>query len=163
MDERANRISPNDPYRRLGAVLALAAIDIRRQGTVSTDDKLLTCRSRSREESEHRTSDLPPAGRVVTYCYACGSQITPIALRDADVQAAYVEGCPSGWSEGSLPARRGALSDKSFDVIIRISDMKHPALDQLTKIVRTSRPDLRPRYRRLLTISRGQRNARAMG
>ncbi|OJU30588.1 MAG: chromate resistance protein [Nitrobacter sp. 62-13] len=46
----------------------------------------------------------------------------------------------------------------SFDAIIRVYDIKDPALDRLATIVRgadTSRPDLAPQCEGLLAISRG--------
>ena len=53
----------------------------------------------------------------------------------------------------------GHVGDRcSFDAIIRILDIKDPALDQLATIVRgadTSRPDLAPQCEGLLAISYG--------
>src|SRR5205823_4670110 len=56
-------------------------------------------------------------------------------------------------------AEFGHVGDRcSFDAIIRIYEIKNPALDELAKIVRgadTSRPDLTPQCDGLLAISYG--------
>src|SRR5438128_8321328 len=117
MDGSTPSVSPNNLYTRLGTASAPVLIDVRRQDTFGTDDKLIIgAFHRSPEDVERWRKDLPP-GRPVVACCSHGREVSQgvaTALRAAGIRAAYLEEGISGWKERRLPTRRnlGAASDK---------------------------------------------------
>ena len=122
-------ISPIDLYARLGAASAPVLIDVRREDSFSTDDRLIIgAFHRPPEGVERWRKELPPGRSVVAYCTHGHevSQGVAAALARAGVQAAYLEGGISSWKEQRLPTRKkdGGRSDKWVT-------REHPKIDRI--------------------------------
>src|ERR1043166_2004613 len=122
-------VSPHDLYARLGTAAAPALIDVRREDSFSTDDRLIIgAFRRPPDDVERWGGELPPGRPVVAYCVHGRevSQGVARALARAGVQAAYLEGGIAGWKEQGLPTRRkdGGQSDKWVT-------REHPKIDRI--------------------------------
>ena len=225
MDGSTNSISPETLYGKLGSNAAPIVIDVRREADFAGADRLVACAFHRRpDEVERWQKDLPSGRPVVAYCVH-GRQVSQgvvAALRSVGIEASFLEGGITGWTEQGLPTRRniGTLPSTwvtrehpkidriacpwliqrfidpdakfiyvpkeevlavaketggtpydidgvefthegercSFDTILRIYDIRDPALDHLATIVRgadTSRHDLSPQCGGLFAISLG--------
>jgi len=109
MDGNPLPISPNDLYDRLGTAAAPLLIDVRRPESFRADDKLIIgAVYRAPAEVQRWLIELPFGRPVVVYCVRGHevSQGVATALRIAGIEAAYVEGGITGWSEKGLPTRK---------------------------------------------------------
>jgi rhodanese-related sulfurtransferase len=130
MDEWPLSISAHQLYSHLGTALAPVLIDVRRQDDFAADDRLIVSAIHRRDDEVRQwAKDLGPARPVVAYCSHGRevSQSVASALRDAGVQAAYLDGGMSAWKESGLPTRRktGAAADHKW--VTR----EHPKIDRI--------------------------------
>ena len=111
MDEWPLSISAQQLYARLGTALAPALIDVRRDDAFAADNTLIVSAfHRSPDRVSQWAKDLRPSRPVVAYCIHGHevSQSAASALREAGIQAAYLEGGIAAWKESGLPTRRKA-------------------------------------------------------
>jgi rhodanese-related sulfurtransferase len=101
-------ISPHDLFARLGTAAAPLVIDVRRADDFAGAATLIpSAVHRAPETAERWRTELPIAP-IVVYCVH-GREISQGAaatLRAAGVDAAYLEGGITGWTEQHLPTRR---------------------------------------------------------
>ena len=103
------RISPHDLYARLGTASSPLLVDVRRQAAFDADDRLIVGARHEAPEAVGGWAGALPVGRpVVAYCVHGHevSQGVAAALRQAGIEAAYLEGGIAGWKEKGLPTRR---------------------------------------------------------
>src|SRR6516225_9852276 len=129
MDDRPIPISPSDLYGRLGTASAPVLLDVRRQDAFVADDRLIAgAIHRAPADVEHWRLDLPPGRPVVAYCADAGtaSRSVASALRDAGIDATYLEGGISGWKNLALPTRQrtGVVESKWVT-------REHPKIDRI--------------------------------
>jgi rhodanese-related sulfurtransferase len=122
-------ISPHDLYARLGTAAAPVLIDVRRQETFDTDDRLIIGAFHfPPEDVERWRGELPPGRPVVAYCMQGheASQGVAAALRAGGMNTAYLEGGISAWKQRALPTRKkaGGGSDKWVT-------REHPKIDRI--------------------------------
>ena len=129
MDGTPLSVSPSDLYARLGTASAPVLIDVRRDEAFAADDKLIIgAFHRSPADVESWLKNLPAGRQVVAYC-SHGREVSQgvaTALRNAGLEAAYLEGGISGWKDGQLPTRR-KLEDVSDKWVTR----EHPKVDRI--------------------------------
>ena len=109
MDGKPLPTSAADLYARLGNASAPVLLDVRRQDAFAADDRLIVgAIHRAPADVEHWRLDLPAGRRVVAYCADAGtaSRSVASALRDAGIDATYLEGGISGWKNLALPTRK---------------------------------------------------------
>jgi rhodanese-related sulfurtransferase len=109
MDQSRFSISPGSLYSRLVTASAPLVIDVRKTSAFDTDDALIVgAIRRAPDEVGRWQQDLPPGRSVVVYCVHGqeASQGVAATLRASGVDAAYLEGGITGWTEQKLPMRR---------------------------------------------------------
>jgi rhodanese-related sulfurtransferase len=109
MDGRSQSISSTDLYARLGTASAPLLLDVRREQAFSKDDTLIIgALRRSPGDVERWSRDLIAGRPVVAYCVHGHevSQGVAASLRQAGLDAAYLEGGIAGWKERGLPTRK---------------------------------------------------------
>jgi rhodanese-related sulfurtransferase len=102
-------ISSSDLYARLGTAAAPTAIDVRQASTFDADDRMIAGAIRRPPDDVARWArELPPQRPVVVYCVHGHevSQATAAVLREAGLDAYYLEHGIAGWAELGLPRRR---------------------------------------------------------
>ena len=125
----ASSVSPHDLYARLGTASAPLLLDVRHQEAFDTDDRLIIgALHRAPEDVGRWRKELVPDRPVIAYC-AHGQEVSQglaAALGRAGVQAAYLDGGISHWTEQGLPTRRkdGGGSDKWVT-------REHPKIDRI--------------------------------
>lgn len=129
MDGNKNSISPIDLYVRLGKASAPLVVDVRRSDDFAKTDRLLVSAFHCNPDDVERwRRDLPTGRPVVVHCVH-GRQVSQeIAanLRAASVDAVYLEGGLSGWTEQGLPTRRKIGASPSTWVT-----REHPKIDRI--------------------------------
>jgi rhodanese-related sulfurtransferase len=109
MEQTLPSISPTELYGRLGTAAAPTVLDVRRAADFATAGELIisACR-RDPNEVEHWGKDLPGRRQVVVNCVH-GRQVSQgvaAHLREADVDALYLQDGIAGWIAKGLPTRR---------------------------------------------------------
>lgn len=115
MDHR-NSISPDALYARLGSEVAPVIVDVRHDADFAGADTLVAgAFHRSPAAIEEWRTGLPDGREVVTYCIHGGevSQEVATALRLVGVEASFLEGGISGWTQRGLPTHRNIGSNPS--------------------------------------------------
>jgi rhodanese-related sulfurtransferase len=101
-------ISPHDLCRAIGIASAPLVLDVRRAAGFDADDTMIAgALRRDPATAEGWRSALPMDRQVVTYC-AHGQEVsqgTAASLRDAGIDAYYLEGGIARWVELGLPRR----------------------------------------------------------
>ena len=130
MDKRPLPISPHELYARLGTALAPTLIDVRRQDAFDADDRqIIGAFHRPHEQVQQWLKDLPTGRPTVAYC-SHGREVSQgvtSALREAGINAAYIEGGISAWKEKALPTRRKASGASDDKWVTR----EHPKIDRI--------------------------------
>jgi rhodanese-related sulfurtransferase len=102
-------ISPNELYARLGTAAAPIVVDVRRSEDFSKSERLVASAfHRLPHQVEQWRKDLSGGRPVVVYCVR-GHQVSEdmtAVLRAVGVDAVYLEGGISAWTEQGLPTRR---------------------------------------------------------
>src|SRR5215203_6596782 len=101
-------ISPQDLYRAIGVAASPVVLDVRRAAAFEADDTmLLGALRRDPAAVEQWRSELPPGRPAVAYCVHghAVSQTVASSLREAGIEARYLEGGIAGWAELGLPRR----------------------------------------------------------
>jgi len=101
-------ISPQDLYGAIGTAAAPVLIDVRRSAAFGADNRMIVGAIRRNPEEIQKWRQEPPSGgAVVVYCVHGheASQEAASALRDAGVNASYLEHGIAGWAEHRLPMR----------------------------------------------------------
>src|SRR5258708_37950462 len=102
-------VSPEDLYARLGTASAPIVVDVRRSEDFAKAERLVASAfHRAPEEVERWRKDLSGGRPVVVHC-AQGLQVSQdvtAVLRAVGVDAVYLEGGISAWTEQGLPTRR---------------------------------------------------------
>jgi rhodanese-related sulfurtransferase len=109
MDQSRFSISPGSLYSRLVTALAPLVIDVRKASAFDADDTMIVgAVRRAPNEIDRWRQDLPSERFVVAYCVHGQdvSQGVAATLRASGVDAAYLEGGITGWTEQKLPMRR---------------------------------------------------------
>jgi rhodanese-related sulfurtransferase len=129
MDAKAQPISPDNLYARLGTAAAPLLIDVRRRLAFDTDQGLIIGAARRLPDDVETWRNSLPAGRpVVAYC-AHGHEVSQgvaAALRAAGLTAAYLEGGIAAWQERKLPIRRKRDASENKWVT-----REHPKIDRI--------------------------------
>lgn len=109
MDATQVSISPQDLYARLGTARAPTLLDVRRPADFAASDRsIVSAIHRAPDEVARWRSELPSGRTVVVHCVR-GQQVSQgvaAALAAAGVEASYLEGGITAWSEAGLPTRR---------------------------------------------------------
>jgi rhodanese-related sulfurtransferase len=129
MDGKPRPISSSELYARLGTVTAPVLLDVRRDQAFNDDGALIIgALRRSPGEVEGWSRDLNAARPIVAYCVHGHevSQGVAASLRQAGLDAAYLEGGIAGWKERGLPTRKnlGAVEAKWVT-------REHPKIDRI--------------------------------
>jgi rhodanese-related sulfurtransferase len=129
MDGSRLTVSSPDLYASLGTTSAPVLIDVRRHDSFLADDQLIIgAYHRAPADVEHWRTELPAGRAVVAYCGHGGtsSQSVAGALRQAGIEAAYLEGGISGWKNSGLPTRKklGTVGNKWVT-------REHPKIDRI--------------------------------
>jgi rhodanese-related sulfurtransferase len=101
-------ISPSGLYGAIGTAAAPVVIDVRRNPSFATDNRMIVgAIQRNPDKIQDWHPELPSGRAVVVYCVHGheASQDTASALRDAGVEARYLEHGIAGWAEHRLPMR----------------------------------------------------------
>lgn len=109
MDTSRFSISPQTLSNQLGTAAAALIVDVRRSAAFDADDTMIAGAIRRTPEAvDAWLRDLPAGKRVVVYCVHGHevSQGIAAALRQAGVDASYLEHGLNGWAELRLPRRR---------------------------------------------------------
>ena len=109
MDGQALPISAAELYRHLGIGGAPLLIDVRRAPAFDADDqRIIGAARRLPDDLASWSNALSKERAVVAYCVHGheGSQGVAIALRNAGLQASYLEGGIGAWKDRKLPTRR---------------------------------------------------------
>jgi rhodanese-related sulfurtransferase len=109
MDGKHLSISPNKLFATLGTATAPAVIDVRRADDFASATTLIpSAIHRAPDAVEQWRAELAPTRPVVVYCVRGRetSQGAAAALHAAGIDAAYLEGGISAWTEQQLPTRR---------------------------------------------------------
>jgi rhodanese-related sulfurtransferase len=102
-------ISPRDLYRAVGVAGSPVVLDVRPAAAFEADDTMLVAALRRDPAAvEQWRGDLPLGRPAVAYCVHGHevSRTVASALREAGVDARYLEGGIAGWAELGLPRRR---------------------------------------------------------
>jgi len=129
MNGKPSPTSPDDLYARLGTAAAPIVVDVRRQDAFNSDDRIIIgAFHRSPEGVDGWLKSLPPGRPVVAYCVHGRevSQGVAASLRDAGIQASYLEGDIAGWKERHLPTRRKRDASENKWVT-----REHPKIDRI--------------------------------
>src|SRR5262245_6717425 len=109
MDEWPLSMSAQQLYARLGTARAPALVDVRRDDAFTEDQCLIVSAvHRPPDQVSQWAKDLQPFRPVVAYC-SHGHEVSQgvaSSLRDAGIQAAYLDGGISAWKTSGLPTRR---------------------------------------------------------
>ena len=129
MDGNTQSISPLDLYARLGTASAPLLLDVRRDPAFAEDGVLIIgALRRSPGDVDRWSKDLIAGRPVVAYCVHGHevSQGVAMRLRQAGLDAAYLEGGLAGWKERGLPTRKnlGAID-------ARWVTREHPKIDRI--------------------------------
>jgi rhodanese-related sulfurtransferase len=129
MDGKAHPISSFELYARLGTALAPLLLDVRRDQAFSEDGGLIiSALRRTPGDVERWSRDLIAGRPVVAYC-AHGHEVSQgvaASLRQAGLDAAYLEGGIAGWRERGLPTRKN-LGPVEAKWVTR----EHPKIDRI--------------------------------
>jgi rhodanese-related sulfurtransferase len=109
-------ISPRDLFDQLGSTLPPLVFDVRRTAAFDADSRVLVTAQRGTPDNVAEWGHQIPAGQpVVVYCVYGHevSQGVAAALREAGIEARYLEGGITGWAELRLPLRAKAKSEQS--------------------------------------------------
>jgi rhodanese-related sulfurtransferase len=129
MDGRAQSISSQQLYQHLGTASAPILVDVRRQDAFGTDDRLIIgALYRPPEEVERWRKEFSANRPIVAYCNHGRevSQGVAATLRQAGVEAKYLEGGIGGWKELRLPTRRKRDASENKWVT-----REHPKIDRI--------------------------------
>jgi len=129
MDGKAQLISSSDLYARLGTASAPLLLDVRRDQAFTEDGGLIIgALRRSPGNVERWSKDLIAGRPVVAYCVHGHevSQGVAESLRQAGLDAAYLEGGIAGWRERGLPTRKN-LGPVEAKWVTR----EHPKIDRI--------------------------------
>jgi rhodanese-related sulfurtransferase len=129
MDGKAQPISSSELYARLGTASAPVLLDVRRDQAFSEDGVLIISALRRPPGDVARWSgDLIAVRPVVAYCMHGHevSQGVAANLRQAGLDAAYLEGGIAGWKERGLPTRKN-LGPVEAKWVTR----EHPKIDRI--------------------------------
>src|SRR5215813_12699061 len=102
-------ISPLDLYAAIGTAMAPTIIDVRRDAAFDADDRMLvSARHHQPTEIEKWGRQLSATRPVVVHCVHGHevSQNAAAALRGAGIDARYLEGGITSWTELGLPLRK---------------------------------------------------------
>jgi rhodanese-related sulfurtransferase len=130
MDEWPLSISAQELYARLGTALAPTLIDVRRDDVFAADNTLIVSAfHRSPDRVSQWAKNLRPSPPVVAYCIHGHevSQSVASALREAGIQAAYLDGGMDAWKENGLPIRRKVEGTSDHKWITR----ERPKIDRI--------------------------------
>jgi rhodanese-related sulfurtransferase len=108
MDE-PHSISPQDLYGRIGTASSPVVLDVRPDAAFNADERMLVSAIRRPPKKVGKwRHDLPTGRSVVVYC-AHGHEVSEqlaAALRGSGLDAGYLEGGITEWSERGLPLRK---------------------------------------------------------
>jgi len=129
MDGSAHSVSSQQLYQHIGTASAPILLDVRRQDAFDKDDRLIIgALHRQPEEVEHWRKEFSATRSIVAYCNHGRevSQGVAAALRQAGMEAVYLDGGIGGWKERHLPTRRkrGASENKWIT-------REHPKIDRI--------------------------------
>jgi rhodanese-related sulfurtransferase len=130
MDEWPLSIPAQQLYARLGTSLAPTLIDVRRDDAFAADNTLIVgAFHRPPDRVSRWAKDLRPSRPVVAYCIH-GHDVSPSvasSLREAGIQAAYLDGGMAAWKENGLPTRCKAEGTFDHKWVTR----EHPKIDRI--------------------------------
>ena len=109
-------ISPRDLFDLLDSASAPLMFDVRRTAAFDADSRMLASAQRGAPDNVAEWGRQIPAGQpVVVYCVYGHevSQEVAAALREAGIEARYLDGGITGWAELGLPLRQKAKSEQS--------------------------------------------------
>ena len=129
MDGSASSVSLTDLYGRLGTAASPMLLDVRRNDAFGKDDRMIVGAVRRSPEDVERWSGEIPGGRpVVAYCVHGHevSQGVAASLRQAGLNAAYLDGGIAAWKDAGLATRKklGAIENKWVT-------REHPKIDRI--------------------------------
>ena len=129
MDGKAHPISPSDLYSRLGTASAPLLLDVRRDEAFSQESGLIiSALRRSPGDVARWSKDLLADRPVVAYCVHGHevSQGVATSLRQAGLDAAYLDGGIAAWKDAGLATRKklGAIENKWVT-------REHPKIDRI--------------------------------
>ncbi|MBX9774707.1 MAG: chromate resistance protein [Xanthobacteraceae bacterium] len=129
MDGKHQPISPSELYARLGTASAPVLLDVRRDQAFNDDGALIIgALRRSPGNVAGWSRDLIAGRPIVVYCVHGHevSQGVAASLRQAGLDAVYLEGGIAGWREQGLPTRKnlGAVEAKWVT-------REHPKIDRI--------------------------------
>jgi rhodanese-related sulfurtransferase len=129
MDGQALSISSQQLSEHLGTAAAPILLDVRRQDAFGNDDRLIIgALHRPPEEVERWRKEFSAKRPIVAYC-SHGREVSQgvaEALRQAGVEAVYLEGGIGGWKELRLPTRRKRDASENKWVT-----REHPKIDRI--------------------------------
>jgi rhodanese-related sulfurtransferase len=120
-------MSPQSLYAAIGVATAPLVLDVRRPAGFDADETMLVSALRL-DPSNVESSQSSKARKVVAYC-AHGHEISQGAaasLRDAGIEAYYLEGGMAAWAELGLP-RRSKMGPTSRQWVTR----ERPKIDRI--------------------------------
>lgn len=129
MDGQALSITPTELYRHLGTANAPLLIDVRRARAFDADEqRIIGASRRLPDEVASWGAKLPKSRQVVAYCVYGHevSQGVAGALRNAGLQAAYLEGGIAAWKDRKFPTRRKRDASENKWVT-----REHPKIDRI--------------------------------
>jgi len=107
----APTISAEELFARLGNAAAPVVVDVRKHDVFGADDRLIVSALRCDIDANPGWPSALPAGRpIVVYC-AHGAEVSRTAaakLKQAGIDAAYLDGGIASWRVQNLPARKSA-------------------------------------------------------
>jgi len=129
MDGNPLSISSSDLYARLGTASAPVLLDVRRDEAFDSDRGLIIgAFHRAPEDVARWSGDLTSSRPVVAYC-AHGHEVSQgvaASLRQAGLDAVYLEGGIAGWKQSRLPTRKN-LGGAENKWVTR----EHPKIDRI--------------------------------
>ena len=109
MHGQAPTISAQELYVQLGNAAAPVVVDVRKHDAFDTDERLIVSAVRRDIDANPAWSNTLPAGRpIVVYC-AHGAEVSQTAvvkLKQAGLNAAYLDGGIAAWWAQNLPTRK---------------------------------------------------------
>ena len=129
MDEGRFSVSVQSLYARLGTAAAPLIVDVRREPAFAAGDRIIVSAIRRTPEAIEEGSYGVWSGRpVVVYCVRGRevSQNVALQLRDAGIDAAYLEGGIEAWTEVGLPLR-----NKGVEASSRWVTREKPKIDRI--------------------------------
>jgi rhodanese-related sulfurtransferase len=127
--DKTSSISARDLYAALGVAAAPVLLDVRRAASFDADETMLVgALRRDPTDIESWGRALPSARPVVAYCVHGRevSQGVAAALRQAGVEARYLERGITGWAELGLPRR-----NKAAHAPLRWVTRERPKIDRI--------------------------------